>query len=130
MSNWIVQDRASGIVTYAYAAENADHFDDYPLETYNHIRQGDIVEIQPSRRVTKLDFVARLGDAAFDELLLMARTSVGIEKFVKLIDWSTPDPDGTSIDLDDPRVQAVHGIEPLLIASGKVSAGWADSVLA
>ena len=45
--------------------------------------------------------------AEFTALLGLARESVEVEKFVKMIDWATPDADGTSIDLDDPRVQAV-----------------------
>ncbi len=81
-------------------------------------------------RLTKLDFIGRIGDAAFSFLLVAAKSSVEIEKFVKLIDWATPDPDGTSIDTNDPRVQAIRGLEPMLLAQGKVSAGWADFVLA
>ncbi len=129
MSNFVVERRDTGEIVYAYGADNAVEWPEYPFAQFNHVREK-IIEAAPiPRRVTKLDFVARLGDDAFDELLLMARQSVAIEKFVKLIDWATPDADGTSIDLDDPRVQAVRNLEPILIASGKVTAGWADSVL-
>lgn len=55
------------------------------------------------RRVTKLEFVRRLGDD-FDTLFAEAKVNIEVEKFMKMIDWATPDPDGTSIDLDDPRV--------------------------
>lgn len=92
----------------------------------------DVVVVQPTvapRRISKLQFVERLGEAAFTTLLAMAHQSVDVEKFVKLIDWATPEADGTSIDLDDPRVQAVRDFEPILITAGKVSAGWADGVL-
>jgi hypothetical protein len=130
MSNWIVENRLTGEVVHAYVAEVPDHFTDYPLEQFNHILQKPVVEPAPKRRVTKLDFVKRLGDDVFDYLLLMAKSSIGIEKFVKLIDWATPEADGTSIDLDDPRVQALRGLEPMLIAAGKAEAGWADGVLA
>ena len=130
MSNYIVERRDTGEVVYAYGADQAVEWPEYPFSEFNHVREK-IVEAAPiPRRVTKLDFVARLGDDAFDELLLTARSSVAIEKFVKLIDWATPEADGTSIDLDDPRVQAVRSLEPMLVASGKVTAGWADSVLA
>lgn len=81
-------------------------------------------------RLTKLDFIGRIGDGAFTFLLEAAKTSVEIEKFVKMVDWATPDPDGTSIDTNDPRVQAIRALEPMLIAQGKVAAGWADAVLA
>ena len=130
MSNWIVEKRLTGEVVHAYGADAPDHFADYPLEQFNHIMQKPVVEVAAPRRVTKLDFVGRLGDDAFDYLLLMAKSSITIEKFVKLIDWATPEADGTSIDLDDPRVQALRGLETMLIAADKVAAGWADSVLA
>lgn len=130
MSNWIVEDRLTGEVVHAYGADAPDHFADYPLEQYNHILQKPVVESAAPRRVTKLQLVERIGDAAFEYLLLMAKSSIAIEKFVKLIDWATPDADATSIDLDDPRVQALRGLEPMLIAADKVAAGWADSVLA
>lgn len=82
-----------------------------------------------STRLSKLEFVERLGDAAFKALLEQAKVSVDIEGFVKLIDWTTPDLDGTSIDLEDPRVHKIHDLEPGLIAAGVVQAGWADAVL-
>ena len=83
----------------------------------------------PSRRLSKLQFIERIGDAAFTALLGAARQSVEVEKFVKLIDWATPEPDGTSIDLDDPRVRKLSELEPLLISLGVVSEGWAWEVL-
>jgi hypothetical protein len=57
----------------------------------------------PARRLTKLSFVGRLG-ADFASILTVAKANVEIELFVKMLDWATPDPDGTSVDLDDPRV--------------------------
>lgn len=130
MSNYIIEDRATGEVVHAYSADSPDHTGVYPFATYNHILQKPVPAAPIQRRVSKLEFVARLGDSAFTDLLELSKTSVGIEKFVKMIDWATPEPDGTSIDLDDPRVQDIRGLEPLLISRGKVSAGWADGVLA
>lgn len=80
-------------------------------------------------RLTKLDFIGRIGDAAFTKLLELSASSVDVMKLVKLVDWATPDPDGTSIDLDDARVQKVREMEPMLVSLGVVTAGWADSVL-
>lgn len=81
------------------------------------------------RRLSKLSFITRVGDDAFGFLLGAAKESVEIEKFVKLIDWATPDPDGTSIDLDDPRVRKIVELEPLLVANEVVEPGWASEVL-
>ena len=80
--------------------------------------------------MTRLAFVARLGEPAFVALLAMAKQSLEVEAMVKLIEWAQPDPDGTSIDLDDPRFQKLHDFEPVLVAQGVVDAGWADGVLA
>lgn len=95
-------------------------------------RSGLEFKAKLTRRLTKLDFIGRLGDPAFSKLLELSLTSVEILKFVKLIDWTTPDADGTSIDLDDLRVQKVRDLEPLLLSLGVsgVTPGWADGVLA
>ena len=74
------------------------------------------------RRLTKLAFVGRLGND-FATILTAAKSSVEIELFVKMLDWATPDPDGTSVDLDDPRVvDALAKIEAAeLIAPGRAA---------
>jgi len=61
---------------------------------------------QPGRRLTKLQFVDRMTQTEFTGLLTVARTDADAEMFVKMLDWATPDPDGTSVDLDDPRTIA------------------------
>lgn len=72
------------------------------------------------RRVTKLEFIARLG-TDFRTILTAAKTDVDVEMFVKQIDWATPEADGTSIDLDDTRVIfALTSLETAgLIAAGR-----------
>ena len=74
----------------------------------------------PARRLTKLAFVGRLG-TDFVKILSTAKVSVEVELFVKMLDWATPEADGTSIDLDDPRV--VYALNTLesngLIAPGR-----------
>ena len=77
------------------------------------------------RRLTKLAFVGRLG-ADFSTILTAAKASVEVELFVKMLDWATPDPDGTSIDLDDPRViYALNTLE----AGGLIAEGRAAEIL-
>ena len=77
------------------------------------------------RRLTKLAFVGRLGND-FATILTAAKSSVEIELFVKMLDWATPDPDGTSVDLDDPRVvYALNQIE----AAGLIAEGRAAEIL-
>lgn len=82
------------------------------------------------RRISKLELIALLGPAAYVAILSMARESVEVEAWVKQIELAAQDVDGNSISLDDPRTAyGLQAIEPALIGSGAVSAGWAQGVL-
>ena len=78
-----------------------------------------------NRCLTKLDFVALLGDS-FPAILAASKASVDVEMFVKMLDWATPDPDSTSVDLDDPRVST--GLT-MLEAGGLLPTGKAQEIL-
>lgn len=81
-------------------------------------------------RLTKQEFFDRLGPAAVGNILTMAKQFVEVEAWVKRLDLVTPDPDGTSVDLGDPRtVAGVHAIGAILVQSGVVPAGWVEDVL-
>ena len=130
MSNWQVTNRITGEVAYAYGADAPDHLALYPFDTYNHIKAVEVVEV-PKRRLTKLELIGRMGEAVFVAIIGMAKQSVEMAAWMEMVRMTTPDPDGTSIDLDDPRtVAGLNAIEPALIAQGIVSAGWADGVVA
>ena len=87
----------------------------------------EITDVIPrmSRRLTKLQFVGLLGDS-FAGILAAAKVSVDVEMFVKMLDWATPDADGTSVDLDDPRV--IDGLMRLE-ASELLPVGKAQEIL-
>lgn len=126
MSTWSVINRATGILEYAYSSDVAVDWPQYPFAQYNHIAAVEIVSPTPQRRVTKLDFIARLG-SDFDTLFAASKTVLDVEKFMKMLDWATPEADGTSIDLDDPRtVGALQAFE----AAGLLAAGRAAEVVA
>ena len=78
------------------------------------------------RRLSKLGFVGRLG-TDFASILTAAKASVEIEMFVRMLDWATPDADGTSVDLDDPRV--IGALQALELA-GVIGVGRAAEILA
>lgn len=80
-------------------------------------------------QITRLQFVERIGMNAFLTLLGMAKQSVEVEAMMKLIEWATPDPDGTSINLKDPRLSQLYELEPVLVQMQVVEQGWADKVL-
>ena len=82
------------------------------------------------RRLTKQEFFDLLGNNAVGFLLTAAKSSVEIEAWVKRLDLVTPDPDGTSVDLDDPRtVAGANQLGQLMFANGAVSEDWAQGVL-
>lgn len=84
------------------------------------------------RRVTKLEFVQLLGGQQYGAILAMAKQSIGIEAWVKLLELATPESDGTSINLDDPRTQGgVQAIGQALQQAQAVEDGsaWAAGVL-
>ena len=76
------------------------------------------------RQLTKLEFVALLGPD-FTSILAAAKTSVDVESFVMMVTLAAPDPDGYSIALDDPRIQALHQLEQ----AGVLGAGRAQEIL-
>ena len=104
----------------------------FALADYDHVEfveDAPVVTAGP-RRLTKLEFVAKLGNDAFGFVLAAAKTSVEMEAFLKMVELATPDADGTSIDLDDPRtVYGVTQLGAVLEAQGIVPAGWALGVL-
>lgn len=127
MTTYSVQRRSDGEIVYAYSADEAVDWPDYPFAEFNHIPQPPpAIAPTPQRRVTKLEFVGRLGDD-YIPLLVASKTNVGIEAFIKMIDWATPDHDGTSLDLNDARlVGALSQLEQ----AGALAAGRAAEILA
>lgn len=132
MDTWIVQNRETEKIVYAYGADKADHERLYPFSTHNHIKQKEeLASIVPVRRgVTKQEFLDLLGSAAVAFILTAAKSDVAVESWVKRLDLVTPDPDGTSVYLNDPRtIAGVEQLGQLLQVHGIVSADWAKGVL-
>ncbi len=64
MTTWIVRNRATGETAYAYTGDDAAHFAEFPLDTYNHIREMDLPPAAPQgRRITRLAFRNRFAQA-------------------------------------------------------------------
>ena len=130
MSTWQVTERATGKVVYAYTSDEPVEWPGMEYATHNHNKVIEVVEA-PKRRLTKLELIGRMGEAVFVAIIGMAQQSVEMAAWVELARMATPEPDGTSIDLDDPRtVAGLNALEPVLIAQGIVSAGWAAGVVA
>ena len=130
MSTWQVTERATGKVVYAYTSDEPVEWPGMEYATHNHNKVIEVVEA-PKRRLTKLELIGRMGEAVFVSIIGMAQQSVEMAAWVEMVRMTTPDPDGTSIDLDDPRTLAgLNALEPVLIAQGIVSEGWAAGVVA
>ena len=130
MSTWQVTERATGKVVYAYTSDEPVEWPGMEYATHNHNKVIEVVEA-PKRRLTKLELIGRMGEAVFVAIIGMAQQSVEMAAWVELVRMATPEQDGTSIDLDDQRTLAgLNALEPVLIAQGIVSAGWAAGVVA
>ena len=130
MSTWQVTNRLTGAVVYAYTSDDPVEWPGMEYATHNHTRIIEVVEV-PKRRLTKLELIGRMGEAVFVAIIGMAQQSVEIAAWIEMVRMTTPDPDGTSIDLDDPRTLAgFNALEPVLIAQGIVPEGWAAGVVA
>jgi hypothetical protein len=125
--------QTGGVVEYAQALPYQEHLSD--SWTLEEVADAYVAAQDPEapvdtrmfagrRRLTKLEFVALLGND-FTSILAAAKSSVDVEAFVMLVTLATPDPDGTSIDLDDPRMQALHQLE----IAGVLGAGRAQEIL-
>lgn len=126
---------SDGQEVYRYTYDSPLDLAMFPSALYEHDTIVDPApQIEPvfggRRKVTKLEFVMLLGTAAYVAVLGIARQSVDVEAWVKMIDMASVDDDGYSVDLDDPRTTAgVNAIETPLIALGVVTSGWAEGVL-
>jgi|WetSurSiteA1Bulk_404760.scaffolds.fasta_scaffold45880_2 hypothetical protein len=78
------------------------------------------------RRLSKLEFIELLTDTEYVTILTAAKESVQIEAWIRKMELATPDDDGTSIDLDDPRTQG--GVQALELI-GLIGEGRAEEIL-
>lgn len=83
--------------------------------------------VQAPRRLTKLAYMNRFHDDELADIYTAAKTVVEIEVMLAKLNAATPDADGTSVDLNDPRtVGGVYALE----AVGLIAAGRANEILA
>jgi len=78
------------------------------------------------RRLTKQEFIDRFLPAEMLGLLGAAKQSPAVEAWLFRFNNLTPDPDGTSVDLDDPRT--IAGLQALE-AGGLIGEGRANAIL-
>jgi len=125
MTIYTVTAKSTGQEVYRYDSAAPVEWPGMEFATHDHTLVP--AEVVPSvatgpRRLSKLGFVSRLG-ADFATILTLAKSNVEIELFVRMLDWATPDADGTSVDLDDSRViDALNTLESLgVIGTGRAA---------
>ncbi len=137
MSTFAVTRKTDGVEVFRYSNSTPVEWSEMGFDTHDHtpVVEPPVLPAEPvapigPRRLTKLQFIDRLGDAAYVAILTMAKTSVLVEAFIRRFEMTTPEADYTSIDLDDPRtVVGVTQIGAALEAASVVDAGWAEGVL-
>jgi hypothetical protein len=82
---------------------------------------------KPRRRLSKLELMNRFTDTELANIYSAAKSSVMVEVWLEKLNAASPESDGTSVDLDDPRT--VAGIQSLE-AGGLIAAGRAAEILA
>lgn len=83
--------------------------------------------VQPKRRLTKLEYMNRFTDLELAAIYTAAKSIVAVEVWLAKFNATTPDPDGTAVDLSDPRT--IAGVQALE-AAGLLEAGRAAEILA
>ena len=121
MANWIVEDRITGEVAYAYGADVATDFPEYPFAQYNHIRQKEVEAAPVPRTITKLEYLRRFTTAERVAIRAAASANPVLDDYLKLMELAQ------EINLDDAdTIAAVQMLEQ----SGLIAAGRAAEVLA
>ena len=119
MAEYIVEERDTGIVVYAYTADKATDFPEYPFAQYNHIRQKEVEAAPVPRTTTKLEYLRRFTTAERVAIRAAAATNPVLDDYLKLMELAQ------EINLDDPdTVAAVQMLEQ----SGLIAAGRAAEV--
>lgn len=117
MKSYRVTRKSDGSLVYEYQSELPIEWSGMSFVECDHTEvvqaaepEADTRVFAGRRRLTKLEFASLLG-SAFPAILAAAKTNIMAETWIKMVELTTPDPDGYSIDLDDPRL--VEGLMSL-----------------
>lgn len=133
MKTYTVIRKADRAEVYRYSHTEPVPWSGMEFDTHDHIEFVEpAAPVSPTgpRRLTKQQFIDRLGEPAHKAILAMRKTSIDAEAWVHRFENLTPDADGTSVDLDDLRtVTGLTVIGAVLEMNGVVQPGWAQGVL-
>lgn len=115
MSTWQVTERATGMIVYAYTADEAVDWPDYPFASFNHNLVVPEVTQDPTRIITKREYLVRFTQAERIAIRTAAKSSVELDDYLALLENSE------EIDLDDEDlIKCLSTLEAAtLIAEGR-----------
>lgn len=127
MSNWTVQDRATGEVVHAYEAESAVDWPEFPFADYNHILHVEqpLVQEPVERNISGVQYMRRFTQEERIAIRNAAKVSAELDDYLRLLDTTVAQ--RGDVDLNDPDVAAALN---LLESYGLIAAGRAAEVLA
>lgn len=118
MSNWVIQNRETGEVVYAYVADFPDHSNIYPFNTYNHIQKVD-APVTIIREISGVSYLRRFSQEERIAIRTAAESSPVLDDYLKLLDATIQQGGIVSLD-DEDTVKAVNLLEQYgLIAEGR-----------
>ena len=125
MPDYIVTRRATGEVVYAYSADEATDFPEFPFAQYNHVLKATIEQPAPVREVSGVSYIRRFSQDERIAIRDAAKVSPRLDDYLKLLDTTVAQ--GGVVNLDDPdTIAAVNMLE----AVGLIATGRAAKVLA
>lgn len=121
MPEYIVYERDTWNVVYAYTADTATDFPEYPFRDFSHVVKKPEIVAPPERNVTKLEYLRRFTGQERVTIRQAAKENPVLEDYLAMLEIAQ------DINLDDPATQG--GVQALEIA-GLIGEGRAAEVLA
>ena len=121
MAEYIVYERDTGNVVYAYTADAACDFPEYPFAQYSHVVKKPEPVIPPQRTITKLEYLRRFTTEERVAIRAAAASNPVLDDYLRLMELAQ------EINLDDPDTVAAVG---MLEQAGLLATGRAAEVLA
>lgn len=125
MPEFIVTRRATGEVVYAYAADEATDFPEFPFTQFNHTIKATIEQPAPAREISGVSYLRRFTQAERIAIRAAAAGSAVLDDYLKLLDITIAQ--GGVVNLDDPDTIAAVG---MLEAAGLIAPGRSTEILA
>lgn len=121
MAEYVVYERDTGNIVYAYTADQASDFPEYPFAQFSHVLKKPDLVAPVQRVITKLEYLRRFTTTERVAIRAAAAANPVLDDYLKLMELAQ------EINLDDQdTVSAVNMLEQ----AGLIALGRAAEVLA